>query len=49
MPGGKKYPKDKRSRAFISAKIKTLLKEGKKKNQAIAIAIDMARRKKRYG
>jgi len=31
---------------FISQKIRKLIKEGKNKNQAVAIALSMARRKK---
>ena len=40
------YPKDEKSRKFIGHKIKKLLKEGKKKDQAVAIALSMARRHK---
>ena len=47
----KPYPKDKKSRGFISHKIRKLRKEGKEKNQAIAIALSMARerKKKKHG
>ena len=45
-PDGKPYPKDKKSRSFVSGKIKKLMKEGKKQSQAVAIALSMARKKK---
>ena len=41
------YPKNKKARRFIGAKIKKLLGEGKKRSQAIAIALSMARKGKR--
>ena len=40
------YPKDKKSKGFISRKIRKLMKEGKKQSQAVAIALSMAREKK---
>ena len=47
MPAGKPYPKDKKSRGFIRHKIRKLLKEGKKHDQAIAIALSMSRERKK--
>jgi len=44
MPEGKPYPKGKK--AFVSKKIKKLMKEGKKKEAAIAQALSMARKGK---
>ena len=41
------YPHDDKSKSFIGHKISKLLKEGKKKDQAIAIAISMARERKK--
>ena len=40
------YPKDKKSKRFVSRKIRKLMKEGKKQSQAVAIALSMAREKK---
>lgn len=45
-PDGKPYPKDKRSKNWISKKIKKLMAEGKKQSQSIAIALSMARERK---
>jgi len=45
MPEGKPYPKGKKS--FISRKIRKLMKEGKKKSQAVAIALEMSRERKK--
>lgn len=50
MPKGigyKEYPKDKKSRAFISRKIRKLLKEGKRRDVAIATALSMARERRK--
>ena len=47
MPSLMGYPKDSGSRSFISHKISKLLHEGKKKDQAVAIALSMARKRKK--
>lgn len=47
MPAYKPYPKDKKSRSWISAKIKKLMDEGKKQEQAVAQALNMARERKK--
>ena len=47
MPTGKPYPKDKRSKGFISHKIRKLKAEGEKQDRAIAIALSMARERKK--
>ena len=44
------YPKDKKSKKFIGRKIRKLMKEGKKQEQSVVIALNMAREmKKKHG
>ena len=40
------FPKTEKAREAISSKIQKLMGEGRKKDQAIAIAISMAKKKK---
>ena len=41
------YPKDKESKEFIGHKIGKMMEEGRAKSQGVAIALEMARKRKK--